>query len=73
MAPTFVFLDANARLGDIVSEAVGAEGFVQTQDFPGECMHHELSEHGLVALNTVCHCERDTYTYTEKGGPKSSN
>ncbi|CAK0840251.1 unnamed protein product [Prorocentrum cordatum] len=47
------FLDANARLGSIVSEAVGSEGFRQDEDESGGLFHDMLLETGLVAANTL--------------------
>ncbi|CAK0796325.1 unnamed protein product, partial [Prorocentrum cordatum] len=49
------FLDANARLGSIVSEAVGSEGFRQDEDESGGLFHDMLLETGLAAADTLDH------------------
>ncbi|CAK0840521.1 unnamed protein product, partial [Prorocentrum cordatum] len=58
------FLDANARLGSIVSEAVGSEGFRQDEDESGGLLHDMLLETGLAAANTlVPSLSKDSYTF----------
>ncbi|CAK0806156.1 unnamed protein product, partial [Prorocentrum cordatum] len=58
------FLDANARLGSIVSDALGSEGFRQDEDESGGLFHDMLLETGLAAANTlVPSLSQDSYTF----------
>ena len=58
-------VDANGRLGNITSDAVGMEGLRQEEDENGTHLHTTLLEGGMAALNTIL--EGGTGTWRQAG------
>ena len=61
-----VAADANARLGSVLSDAVGPGGFSQEEDANGELFHRALQELSLVLPATFEDLDRASYTWTSK-------
>eukprot|EP00959_Pyramimonas_sp_CCMP1952_P142937 2992327-Pyramimonas_sp.AAC.1 len=58
------FLDANARLGSTVSDAVGRGGFRQDEDESGGLFHDVPLETGMAAANALApSISQDSYTF----------
>ena len=63
-----LMIDANGRLGTVVSEAVGPGGYAQDEDSNGSLFHHALQQLQLFAPATFCDFNRTDYTWISEPG-----
>ena len=51
--PDIVFVDANGRVGNTITDRIGAEGFPQDEDQNGAELATALAERDLLATTTI--------------------
>eukprot|EP00959_Pyramimonas_sp_CCMP1952_P250324 5232316-Pyramimonas_sp.AAC.1 len=62
-----VLIDANARVGSVISSVVGDKGFVQDQDSNGDDLHELASAASLHIVNTLLPDPESGHTFVEHG------
>eukprot|EP00959_Pyramimonas_sp_CCMP1952_P210611 4407575-Pyramimonas_sp.AAC.1 len=64
-----ILADANGRVGNVLSDAVGPHGHRQNEDAGGELFHAMLLEANLMAINTLSVSATDkSYTWLANRG-----